>query len=198
MAAPGSPLYVTVNVSAQQLRHQDFVSSVRSELDDSQLPAELLVLEVTESMLVRDADRVVKRLTELRDLGIRIAVDDFGVGYSSLDYLRMFPLDILKIDRTFIKGIPDCPRDAALLKAIVDLGAALGLEVITEGVEEPGQAQWLRTTRCPLAQGFHFARPMPADAISTAVDLAQLPVRAVVAQRGRPQDDQGIKRSCRR
>ncbi|MDQ3343512.1 MAG: EAL domain-containing protein, partial [Actinomycetota bacterium] len=162
---PSLTRYVSVNVSAQQLKQRDFVSSVREALDESQLSAELLVLEITESMLVRETELVAKRLTEVRDLGIRIAVDDFGTGYSSLSYLRMFPLDILKIDKTFIEAVPRNADAAALLAAIIDLGIALGLDVITEGVENPAQAKWLGAARCLLAQGFHYAKPMPAGQI---------------------------------
>ncbi len=166
---PAPPLPVSVNVSAQQLQQRDFVSSIRAALDESHLPAELLVLEVTESMLVSDTPVVVTRLAELRDLGIRIAVDDFGTGYSSLSYLRTLPLDILKIDKTFIDGVPDNARGVAVLAAIVDLGIALGLDVIAEGIEDTAQAQWLATARCPFAQGFHYAKPMPAGEVQAAL-----------------------------
>ena len=162
---PGAPLQLTVDVSARQLADRDFVPAVRSALEESQLPAELLVLEVDESVLCGHTADVGERLAELRELGVRIALDHFGVGCSSLRSLPSLPIDVLKIDQTFLEDVPDDPMHAGLLAAVVDLGAALGLDVVVRGVEDPAQARWLRTTRCRLAQGSFYAARTAADAV---------------------------------
>ena len=159
-------LSISVNVSAVQLKQPDFVSTVQEALDDSGLSPGSLILEITESMLVSETRVMVKRLTQLRRLGVRIAVDDFGTGFSSLGNLRMFPLDILKIDRTFIEGVPGDAGKSALLAAIVELGTALRLAVIAEGVEDSAQAGWLVSTSCQLAQGFHYAKALSSSDVA--------------------------------
>jgi EAL domain-containing protein (putative c-di-GMP-specific phosphodiesterase class I) len=127
-------------------------------LSDVGLDASRLVLEVTESSLVGDLE--AERLQALRRLGIRLAIDDFGTGYSSLSYLRRFPMDVLKIDRSFTRDACD---DSALLQAIVAMGESLGLVLIPEGIEEPEQAEALRALGCRFGQGFLFGRPVPAE-----------------------------------
>ena len=122
------------------------------------------MLEVTESSLVGDAE--AERLQALRRLGVRLAIDDFGTGYSSLSYLRRFPMDVLKIDRSFTR---DACEDNALLQAIVAMGESLGLVLIPEGIEEPEQADALRALGCRLGQGFLFGRPVPADELTGAL-----------------------------
>ena len=163
----GAP-YLSVNVAGAQLEQPGFVEEVETALRDAGLAPERLVLEVTESSLVGDDSAEV--LQALRRLGIRLAIDDFGTGYSSLSYLRRFPMDILKIDRSFTR---DACEDSALLNAIVAMGESLGLVLVPEGIEEPEQAEALRALGCRLGQGFLFGRPVPADQLTgVAVSVA--------------------------
>ena len=127
----------------------------------------LLVLEVTETALMRDVEATVDRLTRLKALGVRIAVDDFGTGYSSLAYLKRFPVDILKIDRSFVAGIGESPEALAMVRALIQLGRALGLETLAEGIEDGEQLERLRAEGCHSGQGFLFAKPMDAAAIGS-------------------------------
>ncbi|MFC4071327.1 putative bifunctional diguanylate cyclase/phosphodiesterase [Actinoplanes subglobosus] len=160
-------IYLTVNVSTHQLRDPGFTATVLEILADTGLPAAALVLEITESVLIDAADTPV--LGELRANGIRIAIDDFGTGYSSLAYLHALPVDILKIDQSFIRRHQDPPRpqDVSLTRAILELARSQDLLAVAEGVETPGQAELLRDLGCPLAQGYHFGRPADADTIDT-------------------------------
>jgi diguanylate cyclase (GGDEF)-like protein len=160
-------LYLTVNVSTHQLRDPGFTATVLETLADTGLPAAALVLEITESVLIDAADTPV--LGELRAHGIRIAIDDFGTGYSSLAYLHALPVDILKIDQSFIRRHQDPPRaqDVSLTRAILELARGQDLLAVAEGVETAGQAQLLRDLGCPLVQGYHFGRPADADTIDT-------------------------------
>ncbi|HTW43168.1 MAG TPA: EAL domain-containing protein [Solirubrobacteraceae bacterium] len=153
------PLYICVNLSVRQLQHSDVIADVRDALDGSGLDAGLLMLEITESMLVEDPDVAVVKLRELRELGVRIAMDDFGTGYSSLSYLSRFPVDVIKMDRSFLRS--DASKEAAdLSSAVVALGSSLSLEVVAEGIEYDEQLSRLRDLGCELGQGFHFAYPM--------------------------------------
>ncbi|MCP5271664.1 MAG: EAL domain-containing protein [Burkholderiaceae bacterium] len=163
-AAEGRALTVAVNVSALQFRQADFVERVASVLDQHALPPQRLELELTESILVRDADEALERLRALANLGVRLSIDDFGTGYSSLGRLKSCPIHRLKIDRSFIRGLPDDARDAALVRAIVQMGQALGLNVVAEGVETEPQRRFLREIGCHDFQGFLFAPGM--DAVS--------------------------------
>jgi EAL domain-containing protein (putative c-di-GMP-specific phosphodiesterase class I) len=150
---------MAVNVSARQLASPVFARDVANALRDSGLPGSALVLEITESMLVHDVDLTVTRLGELRDLGVRLAIDDFGTGYSSLSYLRHFPIDILKIDRSFVEHLPG--EGAALTRSIVRMGQSLQLEIVAEGVEDDAQRSELQRLGCTRAQGFLFAEARP-------------------------------------
>jgi EAL domain-containing protein (putative c-di-GMP-specific phosphodiesterase class I) len=161
----GRPFIVSVNLSMRQLESDVLVDDVRDALAASGLDPSLLVLEVTETALMRDADAAVARLGRLKKLGLRIAVDDFGTGYSSLAYLKQFPVDILKIDRTFIASIGESPSALAIVHAFVQLGNALGLETLAEGIEDPHQLERLRAEGCGSGQGFLLAKPMDAAAI---------------------------------
>ena len=156
-------LTVAVNVSARQLVHPSFLQDVAAALRDSALPGSALVLEITESMLVRDVEISAGRLAALKAIGVRLAIDDFGTGYSSLSYLRHFPIDILKIDRSFVEQLPG--DGAALARSIVRLGQSLHLEVVAEGVEDEEQRSELRRLGCSRAQGFLFAEARPVGAI---------------------------------
>jgi diguanylate cyclase (GGDEF)-like protein len=157
-------LEISVNLSARQFQEQDLVESVRMVLEESGLPAESLTLEITESGLMQRTAGTIGRLTELRSLGIHLAIDDFGTGYSSLSYLERFPVDSLKIDRSFIAGISAAGERPAIARAIVELGRTLGLKVVAEGIEHPDQAEWLHSLGCPLGQGFLFSRPLGVNA----------------------------------
>ncbi|MBD8901839.1 GGDEF domain-containing protein [Methylobacterium bullatum] len=154
---------VAVNVSTVQFQH-DLERSVSSALDGAGLSADRLKLEVTESALMRDPERVVATLHRLRALGVRIALDDFGTGYSSLSYLRRFPFDKIKIDRTFIKDIAE-PDAAAIVRAVVGLGERLGMSIVAEGVETAEQLDLVRSEGCDEVQGFLFSRPLPASEV---------------------------------
>jgi EAL domain-containing protein (putative c-di-GMP-specific phosphodiesterase class I) len=156
-----------VNVSGHQLNHKSLVSDVRRILGGSGLEPENLVIEITESVLMNEIDVVVECLRKLKDIGVSIAIDDFGTGYSSLAYLRQLPIDILKIDKTFVDAATaGDPGGDAILRAILDLGMGLGLKTIAEGVEEASQAIYLRELGCNSAQGYFFARPMPPEELS--------------------------------
>jgi EAL domain-containing protein (putative c-di-GMP-specific phosphodiesterase class I) len=155
---------VTVNVSALQLRGAALLTSVRALVKEGMRPASL-VLEVTESALMEDTATSGAVLGELREAGFGVAIDDFGTGYSSLAYLRQFPVDSLKIDRTFITGLELSSEAHALTHTLIQLGKALGLQTLAEGVERQDQVRELQREGCDLAQGFLFARPLTADAL---------------------------------
>jgi diguanylate cyclase (GGDEF)-like protein len=162
-AAAGEPLTMAINLSVKQLQHAGIVGEVRAALDASGLDPARLTLEVTESVMMTDPDTVVERLHELKALGLRLAMDDFGTGYSSLSYLSRLPVDILKMDRSFLHAGAS-PQASGLANAVVSLGETLALDVVAEGVEHADQWERLRELGCDLGQGFLFARPMPVDA----------------------------------
>jgi diguanylate cyclase (GGDEF)-like protein/PAS domain S-box-containing protein len=172
-AFPGQRLQLSVNVSIRQLQEPDFVDAVAAVLERTGLPPESLALEITEILLPDERDDVVRQLTELKALGVRIAVDDFGTGYSPLSQLRNLPIDILKIDRSFVDGIEQDRGKEQLLRGIVNLGDSLLLDVVAEGIEEPAQAQRLRDMHLPLVQGFLFHRPQPAAGITQLLARAE-------------------------
>ena len=155
------PLTISVNLSAKQLQSESIVSDVAEALEFSGLDPATLVLEITETVMMTDSDIAIARLNELKELGVRIALDDFGTGYSSLSYLSRFPVDILKMDRSFLSG----DGEATLAAAIIAIGDRLGLEVVAEGIEREEQSDSLRQLGCELGQGFLFARPMKEDAL---------------------------------
>jgi EAL domain-containing protein (putative c-di-GMP-specific phosphodiesterase class I) len=156
---------VAVNISTAQLKHPDFVDTVGDVLAETGLDPRLLELEITESMVMDQSESLVSRLTELKAFGIGLAIDDFGTGYSNLGYLKSFPLDRLKIDRSFVSGLPDDPNAVSIVRAILAMSNGLGLEVIAEGVETAEQARMLAELGCELAQGFYYCAPLPADSI---------------------------------
>ena len=157
------PPIVGVNVSAPELATDAFVEQVRDALAVSGLPAGQLCLEVTEGALVVDLEGSARRLTALRELGVRIAVDDFGTGYSSLSYVHRFPLDVLKIDRSFVIDLEGSAAARELVGGIIGLCQRLGVAVVAEGVETAGQRRLLRQLGCPLLQGYHVASPARAE-----------------------------------
>jgi diguanylate cyclase (GGDEF)-like protein len=153
----GLHIPVAINVSARQFQQSHFVDRVASVLAVSGLPAQLLELELTESILVHDADEALQRLHALAKLGLRLSIDDFGTGYSSLAYLKRFPIDKLKIDRSFVSGLPKDESDAGIVRAILQMAGALGMQVIAEGVETAEQRDFLQAAGCNEFQGFLFA-----------------------------------------
>lgn len=161
-------LNMAVNVSALQLAEPGFTNLVVEALDASGVCADRLWLEITESALMRDPDEAVLVLQALRDLGVHWEIDDFGTGYSSLSYLQRFPVETLKIDRSFVDGLDHRSEGVAIVKAIIGLGESLGLSVIAEGVERTAEAAKLQSLGCHLAQGYLYGRPLPASALGCA------------------------------
>jgi EAL domain-containing protein (putative c-di-GMP-specific phosphodiesterase class I) len=173
-AMPDSSLrYVSVNVSARQFRTPGFVDQVHAALAETGSRPEWLLLEITESLVLRDADRVWADLRALREVGVRIAIDDFGTGYSSLSYLRQMPVDVLKIDKSFVDDILGSLQQRALVNAIVTLASNLELAVVAEGIEHPAQRALLTEMACPYGQGYLFSRPVWPDRISDLLAEAQ-------------------------
>ncbi len=158
-------LYIAVNLSPLQVRDRTIVDLVRSALEESGVAPSRLMLEITEGVLVDNPDEMVKRIEDLHDLGVRVALDDFGSGYSNLSYLQRFPLDKLKIDRSFVVALGNSANGGVIIQAIVALGRALGLSVLVEGVETEQQRVLLRLAGCDEMQGFLFAKPAPAATI---------------------------------
>ena len=162
--AAGSAIEIAVNVSARQLDSDEFVTEVREALAHSGLDPRALTIEITETTLMRDADETIRRLTAVKALGVRIAIDDFGTGYSSLTHVQKFPVDSLKIDRSFIAGLRDNKEGAALIHTLVQLGKALSIETVAEGIELQDELSVLQGEQCDSGQGFLFARPLDAAA----------------------------------
>ncbi|MGE5469652.1 MAG: EAL domain-containing protein [Bacteroidota bacterium] len=154
---------VSVNISPRQFRQADFTERVAAILVETGLPGSALELEITEGAIMETADVAVARLRDLKALGLTLAIDDFGTGYSSLAYLKRFPVDRLKIDRSFILDIENDPSAAQIVRAVIDLSHSLGIEVVAEGVETAGQAAFLRRQSCDSAQGFYYGHPMAAS-----------------------------------
>ena len=181
---PEQPFKIGVNISAWQVQHPSMVESVRDALRESGLEPSMLMLEITESVMLRDTKATLSRLRELKALGLSLAVDDFGTGYSSLSYLQRFPIDVLKIDKAFIDPLGSSGNTASLTRAIVALGDALGLQMVAEGIERSEQVEGLRFLGCPIGQGFLFSRPVPAAEFSnllTQVIPMPTPARGRVA-----------------
>jgi EAL domain-containing protein (putative c-di-GMP-specific phosphodiesterase class I) len=157
---------MAVNVAARQLDDDHLFGEVQQALKESGLPAHQLTLEITETTLMRDAAAAALRLSKIKLLGVRLAIDDFGTGYSSLAYLRQFPVDSLKIDRSFISGAAGASDSGALVHTLVQLGKTLGIETLAEGIEDHAQLQQLQREECDTGQGFLFARPLTAGEMS--------------------------------
>jgi diguanylate cyclase (GGDEF)-like protein/PAS domain S-box-containing protein len=157
------PVSVAVNISSLEFRRKDFFDSVRATLDDIGLDPHCLQLEITESILMRDVDASNAILRQFKNLGVQLAVDDFGTGYSSLSYLKQFPIDVLKIDQSFVRDIdPDQPDNGIIVSAVIGMGTSLHQRVIAEGVENQRQLDFLRARHCDEAQGYLFSRPLAA------------------------------------
>ena len=161
----GYSLRMSVNLSARQFERGDLAETVGVLLSDTGLPPSGLELELTESTIMAHGESVVETLSTLKRLGLRLAIDDFGTGYSSLAYLRRFPLDVLKIDRAFVRGLSVDEVDTAIVKAVIDLAHAVGLEVVAEGVELNQQRLVLAVLGCDILQGYLFSQPLPASEV---------------------------------
>jgi EAL domain-containing protein (putative c-di-GMP-specific phosphodiesterase class I) len=161
-AGAGRPVKMAVNVSVRQFDRSDLPAVVGEVLAETGMPADQLCLEMTESVLMTDTEENLAQLVRLKALGLTLAIDDFGTGYSSLAYLRRFPVDTLKIDRSFVERLGEQTDDAALADTIIQLGQSLGMTTVAEGIEEYGQLAALRQMGCDFAQGFYFSRPVPA------------------------------------
>jgi diguanylate cyclase (GGDEF)-like protein/PAS domain S-box-containing protein len=174
----GTTPSVSVNVAARQLDSEEFADHVREALASSGLPPSRLVLEITESDVTRAREEALHTLESLRAVGVRIAIDDFGTGYSSLGHLQYFPVDELKIDRSFVQRVTGGDRDAAFVRTIIGLARSLSADVVAEGIEEELQRRFLRRAGCDLGQGFHFSRPMPPAAVPRFIGTLRVPLPA--------------------
>jgi diguanylate cyclase (GGDEF)-like protein/PAS domain S-box-containing protein len=163
-------LQVSVNCSAQQFQREGLVETVGRVLRETGLPAARLDLEITESVIIQHSEEVVARFKRLDDMGVRIAIDDFGIGYSSLSYLKRFAIHQLKIDQSFVRDIHSDPDDAAIVSAIIAIAHSLGLQVVAEGVETAEQLAFLKSLGCDAAQGYYFSRPLPPDEFAKLLD----------------------------
>ena len=161
------PMHVAVNLSVRQLVRQELVSEVAQVLRDTGLDPDTLVLEITESVMMADMELSIAQLTKLKALGVRLAVDDFGTGYSSLNYIRRFPVDILKVDKSFVDGVSEGGEASALTAAVVELASILKLQPVAEGIERADQLERLLELKCTLGQGFFFAKPLTPENLGT-------------------------------
>ncbi len=165
--ADGINVSLAVNISALEFRQRDFYDNLCATLQETGMPAHLLQLEITESVLMRDVDCSARTLQRLNTSGIQIAVDDFGTGYSSLSYLRKFPIDVLKIDQSFVHDIDACAGNGIIAGAVIGMANNLGLRVVAEGVESSAQLAFLRARNCQEGQGYYFSRPLDAGKLET-------------------------------
>lgn len=164
------PLRIAVNVSSQQLQRSNFLKMVDDILQKTKIPPTNLMLELTESILIDDSKKILEILNSLKARGIKLVIDDFGTGYSSLSYLKRFPIDKLKIDRSFVNGIDSDPNDAAIVQTIIAMAHILGLQVVAEGVETENQLKFLRLHQCDEIQGYYFSRPVDKEQIVGLMD----------------------------
>ena len=177
------PLSVAVNLSARQFQQQDLISTIEQIIKTTGMDPRYLDLEVTESYAMQNADFTIAVLRELKKRGVRISIDDFGTGYSSLSYLKQFPIDTLKIDRSFVQDLASDANDAAIAAAIIALAHSLKLEVIAEGVETDKELQLLRRQNCDKMQGYLFSKPVPAEAFEILLrDGKKLPIDSAPLQ----------------
>jgi len=160
------PLMMSANLSARQLSRPDLAEAIERIIGEAGMEGGHLILDVTETVYVRALETNTAALQRLRSMGVRISVDDFGTGYSSLSYLKYLAADVIKIDRSFVKGLGQDVKDTAIVRMIIELAHTLGMKVMAEGVEAGEQAALLREMSCNMAQGFYYAKPLPAEAAS--------------------------------
>ena len=180
------PVVISVNLSARQLQEVSLVDEVARVLDASALSADCLELEITESVMMIDAEATIERLRALKALGVRLAVDDFGTGYSSMAYLSKFPLDTLKIDRSFVETLGPQDEKRAIVRAILTLAKTLNLSVTSEGIETPEQLEQLREMGSDRGQGFYFAHPLTPEMVNGLLALAAPRSYAVLGKKAAP------------
>jgi diguanylate cyclase (GGDEF)-like protein/PAS domain S-box-containing protein len=179
------PLHMAVNLSARQVTRPEIVDEVRAILDETGLDPASLTLEITESVMMQDMELAIGRLHELKALGVQLAIDDFGTGYSSLNYVRRFPVDILKVDKSFIDGVSEGGEPSALTAAVIELAGILNLKPVAEGIERADQLDRLLELRCDYGQGFYFSRPLAEEALQSMLDdRADMQHEADVLARG--------------
>jgi EAL domain-containing protein (putative c-di-GMP-specific phosphodiesterase class I) len=154
---------IAVNLSARQFTQHDLVELIAFALAETKLDPQYLEIELTESMVMADVERAIEILRKLNELGVQISIDDFGTGYSSLSYLKRFPIDVLKVDQSFVRDITVNPDDAAIVASIISLAHSLRLQVVAEGVETAEQLDYLQGNDCDVMQGYHFSRPLPIE-----------------------------------
>jgi len=181
-AAGNDALCVAVNMSAIQFQQQDVPTLVRDVLRSSGLPAQCLELELTESSLMRDTNAAIETMRQIKNIGVRLTLDDFGTGYSSLSYLRRFPIDVLKIDKSFTFDVTTDEGAASITRAIIAMARSLNMTTIAEGVETIEQLELLSALGCDVMQGYHISRPLPVDQItallSDSLRLADLAINS--------------------
>ncbi len=158
----GYPLKVGINLSARQFMQDDLVDIVAGSIKQSTLPPQYIDLEITETIAMQDAENSIQKMHQLKQLGVHLSMDDFGTGYSSLSYLHQFPLDVLKIDRSFVKDIEGKQSDGAIARAVIAMAHSMDLEVIAEGVETEEQYAFLQQYDCNVIQGYLISQPVPA------------------------------------
>ncbi len=157
---------MAINLSAFEFHQRDVAAEIASILAQTGLAPRYLEIELTETVLMQHSEQVLRTLQSIKSLGVGLAIDDFGTGYSSLSYLKRLPLDILKIDQSFIRGLPDDPNDAAIARAIIALGRSMQLTIIAEGVETPAQQEFLAAEGCEQIQGYIVSLPLPPNAFA--------------------------------
>jgi diguanylate cyclase (GGDEF)-like protein/PAS domain S-box-containing protein len=165
------PVCISVNLSLRQLRDENLIGDIRAALGDSGMAPHLLELEITESMVMHNPARMVAILTKIKEMGVRLAIDDFGTGYSSLAQIKRFPIDTIKVDRSFIRNVPDDYEDKAIIEAIISMGQTLSLTVVAEGVETQEQMNYLKEHSCNEMQGYYFSKPVSADEFASLLKV---------------------------
>jgi EAL domain-containing protein (putative c-di-GMP-specific phosphodiesterase class I) len=182
----GVNLPISINLSPRQFQEGGLPAYVRTMLDATGLPPELLIFEITESMVMADLSGAREIMKKLNGLGVRLAIDDFGTGHSSLAYLKQFPVHEVKVDRAFVQGIAESPVDSAIVRAIIDLANAMGIATVAEGVETRSQVAGLKMIGCEVAQGFYFSPPLCAEEFGQLLARHFAPVADLAARRVHP------------
>ena len=182
----GVNLPISINLSPRQFQESGLLTHVAGVLDATGLPSELLIFEITESMVMEDLSGAREIMKKLNRLGVRLAIDDFGTGHSSLAYLKQFPVHEVKVDRAFVQGVAESPVDSAIVRAVIDLANAMGIATVAEGVETKSQVAGLKMLGCEVAQGFYFSHPLCADEFDQLLARHFAPVAELPGQRVRP------------
>ncbi len=182
-------MQLAVNISPRQFFQADLIDIIQVALRESGFPAHCLEIEITEGVLVKNAEETIDMLRRVRQLGVQVSIDDFGTGYSSLSYLTCFPIDKLKIDKSFVRDITEDPNDAAVTSAIIVMAHTLGLKVVAEGVENEAQFGYLADRGCDIAQGYYFGRPL-----SQALFMEKA-IRAAVAEAASKDREDSLRQS---